>query len=136
MSDDDFKMGGGEMNQGAGNQSSVIRYPTVTANLDTVFEILSNARRRYLLYYLFTMEGEVAEFDAAVNAVYKYGAAETGTDDHPTREDVKIELHHTHLPRLTDAGVIDYDRRQGTIRLTDSPTLEEWLEHARDKEID
>ena len=39
--------------------------------------------------------------------------------DSPTAEDryhVLVGLHHNHLPRLDDAGVIDYDHDHRTIR--------------------
>jgi hypothetical protein len=38
----------------------------------------------------------------------------TVPDDH--RTDVEISLHNDHLPRLADAGVVAYDRRNRTIR--------------------
>jgi hypothetical protein len=135
MSDDDSKADRVERSEGPGSSVSVTRHSGVTENLDTVFELLSDARRRYLLYYLFAMDGTVAEFEAAVNAVYRYEVA--GSDgDGSARENVGIALHHSHLPHLADAGVIDYDRRHGTIRFTGSPALEEWLEHAQYKELD
>lgn len=135
MSDDDSKADRAERSGGPGNSVSLTRHSEVTENLDTVFELLRHARRRYLLYYLFPMNGTVAEFEAAANAVYRYEAAGSDGDD-SSRKDVRIALHHSHLPHLADAGVIDYDRRHGTIRFTGSPALEEWVEHAQYKELD
>lgn len=112
------------------------RDSTVTDSLSTIFSLLCDSRRRYLLYYLFTLDGTVVEFEAAVNAVYKYEAAEREAGDHSSREDVRITLHHDHLPRLANAGVLEYDRRQGTIRFTEPSVLEEWAEHARYKELE
>lgn len=135
MSDDGSEVDKDGEKVGPRNPVSVTRYPTVTDNLDTVFELLSDARRRYLLYYLYTINEDVAEFEAAVDGVYEYEAAGTDTGDHATRENIKIELHHNHLPRLANAGVVDYDRRHGTIRFTGNPALEEWVEHAHYKEL-
>ena len=109
----------------------MVRYSTVTDNLDTTFELLSTARRRYLLYYLVTIDGPAAEIDAAVNAVATYEAADPTTDAEPTKKDIEIELQHRHLPKLVDAGIVDYDPRHGTIRYTGTPALEEWVEHAQ-----
>lgn len=135
MSDDSSEVERNEGEDGPGNHLSVTGYSTVTGDLDTVFELLSAARRRYLLYYLCTMKGSVTEFEAAVNAVYEYEAA--GADaDGPTRENVRIGLHHVHLPHLANAGVIDYDRRHGTIRFSGDPTLEKWVERAQYEELD
>lgn len=122
-------------NIGAGNFDSVTRRPSVSDDLDTVFALLSHPRRRYLLYYLFSMDGDVAELEAAANAVYEYEAAGTEADD-VSREGVRQGLHHAHLPRLAEAGVVDYDRRQGTVRYVERPSLEEWAEHAHYKELD
>ena len=108
----------------------------VTDELDTDFDLLRDARRRYLLYYLCEMYGNAAELEAVANAVYKYETAGTDAAEHSTRESVRIALHHIHLPLLADAGVVDYDTRQGTVRFTGDSTLEEWVERARREELD
>ena len=136
MSDDGSERGTGEWSGGGPPSPSVVRDSTVTDSLDTTFELLSNARRRYLLYYLGTMDGPVAEVDTAVNAVSTYEAADPETDVQPIPEDIEIELQHLHLPKLADAGIVDYDPRHGTIRYTGTPALEEWVDHAQYKEVE
>lgn len=136
MSDDLFKTGEGGRSDGGGNRTSGTRHSTGTENLGAVFDLFSNSRRRYLLEYLFTVAGDVVEFEAAVNAVYKYETAGTEAGDYSSRENVEIALHHNHLPRLANEGILDYDRRHGTIRFTGHPTLEDWVEHGRLKELE
>ena len=136
MSDDSSERGRVEWNEGRTPSLSVVRFPTVTDNLDTTFELLSNARRRYLLYYLVTMDSPVAEIDAAVNAVATYEASHPNTDTPPTQENIEIDLQHRHLPKLANAGIIDFDPRHGTIRYTGTPALEEWVDHAQYKEVE
>lgn len=136
MSDDEFGTKIGGTNEGTAGSSPLTRYSSVTANLNTIFDLLSAARRRYLLYYLLEVDSEVAELEAAVNAVYKQEVAGMEPEDHVSREEVRIELHHMHVPQLADAGVVDYDPRHGTIRYTGQPALAEWVEHARHKELD
>ena len=136
MSDPHFGEENEERNNRRGNLTSSTRYPRVTDSLDTVFDLLSDARRRYTLYYLFAMEGDVAEFEAVVNAVCNYEGAGTDSTSPSPPENIRVKLHHSHLPKLAEAGVIDYDRRQGTIRFTPTPPLEEWVEHAEWKEMD
>lgn len=126
----------GERNKDGENLTSVTRYPNVTDSLNTVFDLLRDARRRFVLYYLFSIDGDVAEREAVVDAISTYERAGADSDDYPDPETVRIELHHSHLPQLAEAGVIDYDRRQGTIRFTPSPALEEWVEYAEWKELD
>lgn len=136
MSDYHTGRDGGKRNGGAGNLTSITSNPTITDSLDIVFDLLSDVRRRYLLYYLVTMDGDVTDRDAAVNAVYEYEAANAGTDDCPTPENIQIEFHHTHLPRLEDAGLVEYDHRHSTIRFTGNPVFDELVEYAHDKELD
>lgn len=135
MSDNLFKTDEGGQSDGT-NRTSGTRHSTATENLDTVFDLFSNSRRRYLLEYLFTVAGDVVEFEAAVNAVYKYETAGMEAGDHSSRENVGITLHHNHLPRLANEGILDYDRRHGTIRFTGHPTLEDWIGHDRLQELE
>ncbi|WP_158059426.1 DUF7344 domain-containing protein [Halorussus halophilus] len=137
MSDDDFPEDKGELRGVVENDSSIVdRSPSVTADLNTVFSLLSNEHCRYLLYYLVTKEGEVAEIDDAVKGVSKYKAAGEETDKQVNREKVRIELHHSLLPKLRDAEVIDYDQRHGTIRFTGDSALVEWVDHAQHEEVE
>jgi hypothetical protein len=39
-----------------------------------------------------------------------------------------VDLHHNHLPRLADAGVVDYDPRSKTIRTWGDDRVETCLE--------
>lgn len=44
---------------------------------------------------------------------------------------VEIELHHSHLPKLDEAGLVDYDAAAGEVELsTDRTLLAERLERA------
>ncbi|MFB9807689.1 hypothetical protein ACFFQF_21850 [Haladaptatus pallidirubidus] len=63
---------------------------------------------------------------------------EDGTDvaDEDTIEHVIIELHHNHLPRLDDAGLVDYDPDSHTIDPTklSNYQLEDYLTVTSEKE--
>lgn len=106
-----------------------------SAQLDTIFDILSHRRRRYLLYYLTQSSNEVAELSQLVDAVRTFETADAATEDAPTEKSITVDLHHKHLPRLDATGVIEYDARQGTVRYDGKPALVEWLEHAQYKEF-
>ena len=134
MSDDEFDTGVGENNGEAGRSTRLTRRSRVTEELDVVFDLLRVARRRYLLYYLYDLEEGITDIDDAVDAVCAYEARGTERDGFPPREGVRIGLYHEQIPRLESAGVVDYDRRQGTLRFRGSASLEEWLEHARQME--
>lgn len=126
-------------NSGGEGSTSVARNARMTDDLNAIFDLLGVEQRRYVLYHLHSMEGKVTTIEDTVDAVYAYEAAGTEEDELTSQEQIRVNLHHAQLPWLADAGLIDYDRRHGTIHFTGfSPHqgLEEWLEHARQLELD
>ncbi|THE63365.1 hypothetical protein D8Y22_18905 [Salinadaptatus halalkaliphilus] len=109
-----------------------------TPSLDLVFNLLSNRRRRYTLYFLYDRPDGVATLEELTDHVVglETQIGETGgasTDEQI--EEVRVELQHVHLPKLEDAGVLETDQRSETVRYWTQPSLEEWLEHAYHKEL-
>ncbi|EMA65755.1 hypothetical protein C461_13681 [Halorubrum aidingense JCM 13560] len=88
---------------------------------EQVYTILANERRRQALEQLGSVGGVVTvhELSALV------AGHETGESPPPkrSRESVYTSLVQTHLPKLEDLGVIEYDRETQTIELS---------RHARD----
>ena len=86
-----------------------------TESMETVFEALTNNRRRAVLEYLLTEE-PIAELPTVVEYV---AAKENGTD--PTevtvdqRNRVRTALYQHHLEKLDDYGFVDYDKRAGLV---------------------
>lgn len=98
------------------------RFPSLLGpgadDADEVFTALSSRHRRAVLAVLGS-EG-TASRDELARAV-----SERVPDG--SREDsaaVAASLHHTHLPKLAAAGLVDYDAATGTVRLTGRSTLE------------
>lgn len=77
---------------------------TQSVDLNELFEVLSDQYRRRTLTELRDRSGESVECDPAA-----LGGASDGS------ERVGLELHHTHLPKLADAGVIEWDDGDGTV---------------------
>ncbi|QCS42453.1 hypothetical protein [Natrinema versiforme] len=117
-----------------------------TPSLDLVFELLSNSRRRYALYYLNDRPAGVATVENLAENVIALERTIDG-DEGDTAEPITVadsaagqtgvrtELQHIHLPKLEDAGILEHDQRSETVRYWSQPSLEEWLEHAHHKEI-
>jgi hypothetical protein len=72
---------------------------------DEAFRALSNATRRRVLEVLYEHDSPI-DLDARPDNLGIY-------EDTP--ESFEIALHHKHLPKLDDAGFIDWDREQGTV---------------------
>lgn len=89
---------------------------------DTVFDILSNRRRRQIIYYLQEQGGEAPLRDVA-NAVAGWEEDEAPEDvtEKQSRR-VYVSLYQSHVPRLTEVGLVEHDDT-GTVRLTDRVRL-------------
>lgn len=103
------------------------RDPARRVDLDTVFEALSHSLRRRILTALMTdnprseQEFETVEF----------------RPDGAESESIQIELRHGHLPRLEEAGFVDWDERTGRVTRGENSEdvralLELMDEHAED----
>jgi DNA-binding transcriptional ArsR family regulator len=90
---------------------------------DEVFEMLQNERRRRILRYLLDADdvmtiGELAERIAAVENDTSVAALNS-----TQRKRVYVALYQTHLPKMDDVGVIDYDRDRGRVRIAENADL-------------
>ena len=85
--------------------------------LDRIFAILRNHRRRLVLEYLrehdSTTQGDLARHVAAVENDVPESAV-TSTQ----RKRVYVSLYQAHLPKLDDFGAISFDRDRGTVERT------------------
>jgi len=79
-------------------------------SLDAVFEMLRSERRRNVLYVLYQRAGPVQASTLADEVAAREGAEFTR---------VATALRHVHLPKLDDAGVVEFDAETGTVRLSD-----------------
>ena len=108
--------------------------PTVaTPTLDQIFEVLSHRRRRYVLYYLRHVSDGVASIEDIATHVAQFECTSENADDH--QASILTSLQHVHLPKLEEAGVVEYDERSEMVRYWQQPTLDEWVEHAEHKEL-
>lgn len=89
-----------------------------TRSKDDLFQILSNSRRRYIIYYLSQADEELSLKELAT----KIAAAESGTPESEItseeRQRVYISLYQTHLPKLEEADIAVYDEDERTVVLT------------------
>ncbi|WP_425607388.1 DUF7344 domain-containing protein [Halomontanus rarus] len=103
--------------------------------LDATYTLLSDSRRRHLLYCLgddsqmttedLSLEIAAQERDVSTEAVHE--------DD---RKRVEITLVHTHLPRLTDHDVLEVDSETGDVTTAERfAEIRPFVERARTIEL-
>jgi len=73
--------------------------------MDELLEALSDAHRRRLLVVLLDHDPQREDID--IPTVIHEGEKELAT--------LRLELRHSHLPRLEDAGLIRWDRDSGEV---------------------
>jgi hypothetical protein len=107
--------------------------PVSTPSLDTVFDLLSDQRRRYVLYHLVNAADDTVDYEDLAEQVAVWEAGGDPSDEHVER--VATDLYHSHLPKLTESNVVDFDQRSGDVRFWGQPTVEEYAEHAAMQEL-
>jgi hypothetical protein len=105
--------------------------------LDQVFDILKNKRRRTVLRYLNSVDGNVK-----LGALAEYVAAvENDIDEVAVSSDqrkrVYVGLYQCHLPKMDDMDIIDFNQDRGIIELgANADQLDEYLALADDQARD
>ncbi|WP_233739995.1 DUF7344 domain-containing protein [Halovenus carboxidivorans] len=98
-------------------------------SIDRVFGLLKNSRRRETLRYLYDNDGEASLSDVAEHIA----AAENDTTPRAItsqqRKRVYVGLYQSHLPKMDDADVIEFEKNRGTIeRGPNAGQLEPYLD--------
>lgn len=115
----------GTATDGSSPEGAVSRRPAPDAGADggslsrdTIYTLLKNSRRRQVVRFLREHEeaslGELAEQIAA-----RENGIEIDAVSSSQRKRVYIGLYQAHFPKLDDAGVVDFQKRRGTVTLTD-----------------
>ena len=104
--------------------------PREEIRLDVIFDILKNQRRRHVLRYL--RENETTTLsDLAEHVAALENDKDVRSLTSSERKRVYVGLYQCHLPRMNDAGVIDFDSDRGRIELRDTADqLDEYLDVA------
>ncbi len=90
---------------------------------DVIFELLKNRRRREVLTYLLDTDGTVTLGELAEQIAAWENDTTVNALSSDQRKRVYVALYQTHLPKMDDAGIIDYDQDRGLIALSDNADL-------------
>jgi hypothetical protein len=89
-------------------------------SLDEIFKLLVNTQRRHILTHLIETTDQPVPLEALVEHL------QTHTDTN--REQLQTRLHHLHLPKLADCGVIEYNSSLRLVSYLEHPRLEVLLQ--------
>lgn len=98
----------------------------VTLSLDAILSLLSDRHRRDLLRYLIESEDDTCTHDKCIGYITRQEERRRG--ERPGHDEIAAALHHIHIPKLSDAGVVEYDGRSQEIRYWGNDRLEKWLQ--------
>ncbi len=84
---------------------------------NTVLPAVANEHRRAILNALDNASERTLEYDVLVDRVAdRVRDEDANLESAEHRQRVRIALHHTHLPKLDDARIIDYEAETGRVR--------------------
>ncbi len=84
-----------------------------------LFELLSADRRQEVLRYLDENDGSATVGELAEHIASLECGCEIVQLDSQQRKRVYVGLYQCHLPKMADAGAIEYDSDRGTVALND-----------------
>ena len=87
-------------------------------SIDDLFAVLTEARRRTVLSVLTESTSPMDVESLATRVAARERDVDADSLSESTVEDVHVTLHHVHLPKLDDAGLVDHDRENGTAATT------------------
>ncbi|OYR41834.1 hypothetical protein DJ82_04210 [Halorubrum sp. Ib24] len=88
---------------------------TEPLELDDVFHVLQNERRRNVLRYLDDVDDVIEMRDMAVQIAAWENDTTVQRLHSDQRQRVYIALYQSHLPKLDDLGLIDYNKPRGYV---------------------
>lgn len=95
---------------------------------DTILSAVANEHRRAVIDSLSATAGEKLEYDTLVDHVadrIRNEDAQRTADEH--RQRTRIALHHTHLPKLEEARIVDYEANTGRVQFVGGDLEQEIL---------
>lgn len=91
----------------------------VDTDVDLLFDSLTSPRRRFVLVRLQNASQALGLTELAEEIACWELDTPCADVSEDTLEAIVVSLHHVHLPKLTDAGLVAYDREHSTVDTTD-----------------
>ena len=100
-------------------------------SLNAILEVLAHHHRREILRALVGAPDHTASVDELAGRICDREIERTG--ERPGRDQIEMALHHVHLPKLADLGLVEYDARSQELRYRRNDLLENLLEYLDDE---
>jgi len=84
---------------------------------DRIFDILSSPRRRYVLYFLRREPNPIQLTDLAEHVAAWENDTTVEELSTQQRKRVYVSLYQTHLPKLAESGLVNYDEESGDVSI-------------------
>lgn len=95
--------------------------------LDACLRLVADRRRRGVIQQLRAESTGESTVDELTDRLFT-GEPISRNGGRTERERLEVELAHTHLPKLADFGVVEYDRRSGAVRYRPDEQIEAVLD--------
>ncbi|MFC7078814.1 DUF7344 domain-containing protein [Halorussus caseinilyticus] len=83
--------------------------------IDRVLQLLTSKERRRIIEYFHHVESDTATVEVLSAHLGRLRVEAGGTEAEST-DGYQNELHHVHLPKMQDYGIVEYDPRSGHVR--------------------
>lgn len=100
-------------------------------SVDDLMDITAEPYRRRILSYLSSIPEDRCSVAELVDALRS-----PSTGDDLSEKRLRQRLHHVHLPKLQDHGLIAYDDEENDVRYIGSPRLETFLDRMQSLDDD
>ncbi len=84
-------------------------------SLDACLQLVADRHRRRVIHHLRHEATEATTVDDLVDQLHS-GDSPSNNGPQRDREKLAILLHHIHLPKLAEYGVVEFEHRSGAVR--------------------
>lgn len=106
-----------------------------TRRIDRCLQLLAHRRRRFSLYHLHRADSGLSIRELAESVEASITPPESSLTEHAIEEAV-LRLHHSHLPKLQDAGLVAVDDGHAELASNPPVPIQDWLSVTATVELD
>lgn len=94
-------------------------------SLDVVCELLANQRRQYVFACLLDHRQAITLTDLAEDVAIREKERPFTEIPEEAVQTIATSLYHAHIPKLVDAGAVEYDQERDLVRVSETTDLVE-----------